>query len=38
MNALQGILAVLHDKHGAALIEAMRLYPQRHEIAERAKQ
>lgn len=31
MTALQGILAILHDKHGAALIEAMRLYLQRHD-------
>lgn len=31
MTALQGILAVLHDKHGTAFIEAMRLYLQRHD-------
>lgn len=31
MNAIQGILAILHDKHGPAFIEAMRLYLQRHD-------
>lgn len=39
MTALQGILAVLHEAHGTAFIEAMRTYLRRydHDKAKGAK-
>ena len=37
MNSLQGIIAVLHDKHGPEFIEAMRVYLARCEIDAQAK-